>query len=160
MPKSNFDTAPDDLPTNRTSVNPTSHQAAQQLLPALMSFGPPFVIPPPSTANQTCSSGSSTSLAHLQHHQEHQEHQQQQQQQIQLQAQREAVNHNNHSGHTHAIQLQTSLEMGPVVCPALCEIRTQLQELTRSVESCQNEVRIGRRRCRLGAVDFILIRFD
>lgn len=39
-----------------------------------------------------------------------------------------------------AIQLQTSLEMGPVVCPALCEIRTQLQELTRSVESCQNEV--------------------
>ena len=47
-------------------------------------------------------------------------------------------NHN-HS-HTHAIQLQTSLEMGPVVCPALCEIRTQLQELTRSVESCQNEV--------------------
>ena len=52
------------------------------------------------------------------------------------------ANQGNHNhGHTHAIQLQTSLEMGPVVCPALCEIRTQLQELTRSVESCQNEVR-------------------
>lgn len=47
---------------------------------------------------------------------------------------------NNHSSHTHAIQLQTSLDVGPVVCPALCEIRTQLQELTRSVESCQSEV--------------------
>ena len=67
-----------------------------------------------------------SSLAHLQ---------QQQQQQL-----REGNQHNNHSGHTHAIQLQTSLEMAPVVCPALCEIRTQLQELTRSVESCQNEV--------------------
>ena len=51
-----------------------------------------------------------------------------------------AAANNNHGSHTHAIQLQTSLEMGPVVCPALCEIRTQLQELTRSVESCQSEV--------------------
>lgn len=65
---------------------------------------------------------------------------QQQQQQQQLM---EPGGHGGHGGHTHAIQLQTSLEMGPVVCPALCEIRSQLQELTRSVESCQNEVRAG-----------------
>lgn len=102
-------------------------QQQQQLLP-LMSFGPPFVMPPTGGGNSISgtavgnTSSTSTSLAHLQ------------------QQQREAANHNNHSGHTHAIQLQTSLEMGPVVCPALCEIRTQLQELTRSVESCQSEV--------------------
>ncbi len=102
-------------------------QQQQQLLP-LMSFGPPFVMPPNGGGNSIGgtavgnTSSTSTSLAHLQ------------------QQQREAANHNNHSGHTHAIQLQTSLEMGPVVCPALCEIRTQLQELTRSVESCQSEV--------------------
>ena len=93
------------------------HQQQQQLLP-LMSFGPPFLMQP---SAQPPAASVASNLAHLQQQQ-----------------QREG---NNHSGHTHAIQLQTSLEMAPVVCPALCEIRTQLQELTRSVESCQNEVR-------------------
>ena len=108
-------------PLGGGGVPPSFVPQQQQMLP-LMSFGPPFLMQPqsPLPANVT------SSLAHLQ---------QQQQQQL-----REGNQHNNHSGHTHAIQLQTSLEMAPVVCPALCEIRTQLQELTRSVESCQNEV--------------------
>ena len=106
-------------PLGGGGVPPSFVPQQQQMLP-LMSFGPPFLMQPqsPLPANVT------SSLAHLQ-----------QQQQL-----REGNQHNNHSGHTHAIQLQTSLEMAPDVCPALCEIRTQLQELTRSVESCQNEV--------------------
>jgi len=107
-------------------------QQQQQLLP-LMSFGPPFLMQPTAPSSMPLPASVSNSLAHLQQHH-------QQQQQVQLQQQQREGNHNNHGGHTHAIQLQTSLEMAPVVCPALCEIRTQLQELTRSVESCQNEV--------------------
>jgi hypothetical protein len=132
-------------------------QHQQQILP-LMSFNsssfsmPPSILPPP-VATTSCGQ-----LQYLQH--------QQQQQQLQQLLLREREDNHNHPHHhhqssgnmamsssnsiagggqqhnTHAIQLQTSLEMaGPVVCPALCEIRTQLQELTRSVESCQNEAR-------------------
>ncbi|XP_046641624.1 myo-inositol transporter 1-like isoform X3 [Daphnia pulicaria] len=112
-------------------------QQQQQLLP-LMSFGPPFLMQPTAPSAMPLPASVSNSLAHLQ--QQHHHHQQHQQQQQQVQLQQRDGNHTNHGGHTHAIQLQTSLEMAPVVCPALCEIRTQLQELTRSVESCQNEV--------------------
>lgn len=116
---------------------PQQHQQQQQQLLPLMSFGPPFLMQPTAPSSMPLPASVSNSLAHLQQH----HHQQQQQVQLQQQQQQQREgNHNNHSGHTHAIQLQTSLEMAPVVCPALCEIRTQLQELTRSVESCQNEV--------------------
>lgn len=127
---------------NASSGPTAGAQTAQQQLLPLMSFGPPFVMPANSGAGvmnsnsgggsgggttASTSAAAASSLAHIQ------------------QGQREVANHNNHSGHTHAIQLQTSLEMGPVVCPALCEIRTQLQELTRSVESCHNEVSTSNR---------------